>query len=142
MAVSRWRHFAGEIILWAVRWYCRYGISYRELEEMMGERGVAVDHTTLYRWTQRYAPELEKRAAWYRSRLSFSWRVGETYVRVNGCWKYLYRAIDKGGAMFDFYLAAGFTIQARHRDWRRIPRSGFGKRGAFAALSSGFRRRR
>ena len=56
-----WRHFAGEIILWAVRWYCRYGISYRELEEMMGERGVEVDHTTLYRWTQRYAPELEKR---------------------------------------------------------------------------------
>ena len=54
MAVFRWRHFAGEIILWAVRWYCRYGISYREIEEMMGERGVAVDHTTLYRWTQRY----------------------------------------------------------------------------------------
>ena len=82
MAVFRWRHFAGEIILWAVRWYCRYGISYRELEEMMGERGVTVDHTTLYRWTQRYAPELEKRSAWYRSRLSFSWRVDETYVRV------------------------------------------------------------
>ena len=64
MAVFRWRHFTGEIILWAVRWYCRYGISYRELEEMMGERGVAVDHMT-----QRYAPELEKRSAWYRSRL-------------------------------------------------------------------------
>src|SRR5512133_28461 len=75
MAVFRWRHFAGEIILWAVRWYCRYGISYRELEEMMGERDVIVDHTTVYRWTQRYAPELEKRSAWYRSRLSFSWRV-------------------------------------------------------------------
>src|SRR5512143_1643401 len=95
MAVFRWRHFAGEIILWAVRWYCRYGISYRELEEMMGERGVAVDHTTVYRWPQRYAPELEKRSAWYRSRLSFSWRVDETYVRVKGRWKYLYRAIDK-----------------------------------------------
>jgi hypothetical protein len=78
MAVFRWRHFGGEIILWAVRWYCRYGISYRELEEMMGERGVAVDHTTLYRWTQHYAPELEKRSAWYRSRMSFSWRVDET----------------------------------------------------------------
>src|SRR4029450_13390195 len=105
MAVFRWRHFAGEIILWAVRWYCRYGISYRELEEMMGERGVAVDHTTVYRWTQRYAPELEKRSAWYRSRLSFSWRVDETYVRVKGRWKYLYRAIDKEGATLDFYLA-------------------------------------
>ena len=112
MAVFRWRHFAGEIILWAVRWYCRYGISYRELEEMMGERGVAVDHTTVYRWTQRYAPELEKRSAWYRSRLSFSWRVDETYVRVKGRWKYLYRAIDKEGATLDFYLADRRNAQA------------------------------
>ena len=80
----KWRHYAGELILLCVRWYCKYGISYRDLEEMMGERGVAVDHTTLYRWTQRYAPELEKRSAWYRSRLSFSWRVDETYVRVKG----------------------------------------------------------
>ena len=63
MSAFKWRHFAGEVILWAVRWYCRYGISYRELEEMLGERGVEVDHTTLYRWTQRYAPELEKRTA-------------------------------------------------------------------------------
>jgi IS6 family transposase len=55
-----------------VRWYCRYSISYRELEEMLGERGVTVDHTTIYRWVQRYAPELEKRAAWYRSRISFT----------------------------------------------------------------------
>jgi transposase, IS6 family len=130
MAVFRWRHFAGEIILWAVRWYCRYGISYRELEEMMGERGVAVDHTTLYRWTQHYAPELEKRSAWYRSRMSFSWRVDETYVRVKGRWKYLYRAIDKGGATLDFYLADRRNAKAakrflsaalkRSRDW--IPR--------------------
>jgi transposase, IS6 family len=57
MSAFKWRHFAGEVILWAVRWYCKYGISYRQLEEMLGERGVAVDHTTLYRWTQRYAPE-------------------------------------------------------------------------------------
>ena len=57
----KWRHFAGEVILLCVRWYCRYGISYRDLEEMMAERGVSVDHATLYRWVQRYAPELEKR---------------------------------------------------------------------------------
>ena len=82
MSAFKWRQFTGEVILWAVRWYCRYGISYRELAEMLAERGVEVDHTTLYRWTQRYAPELEKRTAWYRSRLSFSWRVDETYVRV------------------------------------------------------------
>jgi IS6 family transposase len=90
MSAFKWRQFAGEVIPWAVRWYCRYGISYRELEEMLGERGVEVDHTTLYRWTQRYAPELDKRTAWYRSRLSFSRRVDETYVRVKGRWKYLY----------------------------------------------------
>ncbi len=56
----KWRHFAGEVILLCMRWYCRYGISYRDLEEMMGERNVAVDHTTLYRWVQQYAPELEE----------------------------------------------------------------------------------
>ena len=66
MSGFRWRQFCGEVILWAVRWYCRYGVSYRDLEEMLHERGVEVDHTTLYRWVQRYAPELEKRLAWYR----------------------------------------------------------------------------
>ncbi len=83
-----------------------------------------------YRWTQRYAPELEKRTAWYRSRLSFSWRVDETYVRVKGRWKYLYRAIDKDGATLDFHLADRRNTKAakrflaaalkRSRDW--IPR--------------------
>jgi transposase, IS6 family len=115
MSAFKWRHFAGEVILWAVRWYCRYGISHRELEEMLRERGVAVDHTTLYRWTQRYAPELEKRTAWYRSRLSSSWRVDETYVRVKGRWKYLYRAIDKDGATLDFYLADRRNAKAAKR---------------------------
>ena len=64
MSEFKSRHFEGEIILWEVRWYCRYGISYRDLEQMMGERGVPVDHSTLYRWVQRYAPEIEKRLRW------------------------------------------------------------------------------
>ena len=98
MSGFRWRHFCGEVILWAVRWYCRYGVSYRDLEEMLQERGVQVDHTTLYRWIQRYAPELQKRLTPYQSRFSFSWRVDETYVKVKGRWRYLYRAIDKDGA--------------------------------------------
>ncbi|MEW3275776.1 DDE-type integrase/transposase/recombinase [Escherichia coli] len=59
------RHFQRDIILWAVRWYCKYGISYRELQEMLAERGVNVDHSTIYRWVQRYAPEMEKRLRWY-----------------------------------------------------------------------------
>ena len=83
----KWRHFRGEVILWGVRWYCKYGISYRNLEEMLAERGVDVDHTTLYRWVQHYAPEMEQRLRWYWKRLSSidrSWRVDETYDKVKG----------------------------------------------------------
>ena len=97
----KWRHFQGEIVLWAVRWYCKYGISYRELEEMLGERGVDVDHTTIYRWVQRYAPELEKRSAWHQNRLSFSWRVDETYVKVKGKEKAFKRDLPKDAAEED-----------------------------------------
>lgn len=61
MTDFKWRHFQGDVILWAVRWYCRYPISYRDLEEMLAERGISVDHTTIYRWVQCYAPEMEKR---------------------------------------------------------------------------------
>src|SRR5512134_1250809 len=75
MSVFKRRRFPTEIILLCVRWYSRYGISYRDLEEMMAERGVAVDHVTLYRWIQRYAPELEKRVRWYQGYRSSSWRV-------------------------------------------------------------------
>jgi hypothetical protein len=88
----------GEVILWAVCWYCRYGISYRDLEQMMGERGVPVDHSTIYRWVQRCAPEIEKRLRWHwRRPRSTSWRVDETYVKVRGEWAYLYRVPDKHG---------------------------------------------
>src|SRR5512132_521293 len=97
MSVFKRRRFPAEIVLLCVRWYCRYGISYRDLEEMMDERGVAVDHVTLYRWVQRYAPEIEKRVRWYQGYRSSSWRVDETYVRVGGKWKYLFRAVDKQG---------------------------------------------
>ena len=96
-AVFKWCHFAPELILVCVRWYCRYGIGYRDLEEMMAERGVSVDHTTLYRWVQRYAPELEKRMLSYQNRLCHSWRVDATYAKVRGKWKYLFRAVAKDG---------------------------------------------
>ncbi|KZK92586.1 MULTISPECIES: IS6 family transposase [unclassified Pseudovibrio] len=115
MSEFKYRQFQGEIILWAVRWYCKYGISYRDLEEMLKERGVDVDHTTLYRWVQHYAPELEKRTLWYQNRLSFSWRVDETYVKVKGQWKYLFRAIDKRGDTIDFLLTARRDSQAAKR---------------------------
>src|SRR3546814_12529574 len=99
------RHFTGEVILWAVRWYCRYGISYRDLEEMLSERGIDVDHTPIYRWVQRYAPEMEKRLRWFwRRGFDPSWRLDETSVKVPGQWTYLYRAADNQAATFDFSL--------------------------------------
>lgn len=105
-AVFKGRHFAPDLILLCVRWCCRYGISYRDLEQMMAERGVVVDHSTIYRWVQRHAPEMERRLRWqWRSPRSTSWRVDETYVKVASKWAYLYRALDKHGSTIDFYLS-------------------------------------
>jgi len=116
MSEFKWRQFEGEIILWAVRWYCRYGISYRDLEQMMGERCVVVDHSTIYRWVQKYAPEIEKRLRWqWRRPRSTSWRVDETYVKVRGKWSYLYRALDKEGNTIDFYLSPTRNAKAAKR---------------------------
>jgi transposase-like protein len=110
------RHFEGEIVLWAVRWYCRYGVSYRDLEQMMGERGVSVDHSTIYRWVQTYAPEIERRLRWqWRRPGSPSWRVDETYIKVKGEWAYLYRAVDKLGNTIDFYLSPTRSTKAARR---------------------------
>ncbi|MEH6633753.1 MAG: IS6 family transposase [Halopseudomonas aestusnigri] len=115
MSEFKWRHYHGTVILQCVRWYCKYGISYRDLEEMMCERGVQVDHSTLYRWVQRYAPELEKKIQWYKRSMSYSWRVDEAYIKVKGKWKYLYRAIDKDGDTLDFYLSATRNTKAAKR---------------------------
>jgi len=109
----KWRHYEGEIILGCVRWYCKYGISYRELEEMMLERGIDVDHTTIYRWVQKYAPEIEKRLRYFwRPRSRCSWQVDETYIKVKGQWKYLYRAINKYGETIDFYLSSTRNLKS------------------------------
>ena len=87
MSDFKGRHFRGEIVLWAVRWYCRNAANYRDLEAMMTECGVAVDHSTIYRWVQCFAPEMEKRLRWqWRRPQSRSWRVDETYIKVRGKW--------------------------------------------------------
>ena len=99
-------HFEQEIILWGVRWYIAYPISYRQLEEMMQERGVSVDHSTLHRWVVKYAPAIEKQFRARKRPVGSSWRMDETYVRVKGEWKYLYRAVDKAGQTVDFLLTA------------------------------------
>jgi transposase-like protein len=88
------RHFLPEIILVNVRWYCRCSLSYRDLEEMMAEREVEVDHSTINRWVLKYTPEVDKRIRPHLSPTNDSWRVDETYIEIKGKWKYLYRAVS------------------------------------------------
>ena len=119
-------HFERRVILWGVRWYVAYPMSYRQLEEMMEERGVEVDHSTLNRWVVKYAPLLEKQFRARKRAVGSSWRLDETYVKVKGCWKYLYRAVDKAGATVDFLLTAKRDRKAALRFLRKA----IGQRGA------------
>jgi transposase, IS6 family len=98
----------------------RYSLSYRDLEEMMNERGLSVDHTTIYRWVQAYAPELEKRIRPHLRLTNDSYRVDETYIKVKGAWKYLYRAVDSTGQTIDFMLSAKRDTKAAKRFFRKI----------------------
>ena len=104
-ALVRGRHFEDQIIILCVRRYLRYCLSYRDVEELMRERGLAVDHSTIARWVLRYAPELNKRIRREMRPPNRSWRVDETYLRVAGQWVYLYRAIDSAGDTIDFMLS-------------------------------------
>ncbi len=112
-------HFEREVILWGVRWYVAYPISYRQLEEMLEERGVEVDHSTLNRWVVKYAPLLDQQFRARKRRVGSSWRLDETYVKVKGSWKYLYRAVDKAGATVDFLLTAKRDHKAALRFLRK-----------------------
>src|SRR5215207_4547035 len=96
--------FEREILVWGVRWYVAYPISYRQLEEMMSERGVTVDHSTLNRWVIKYAPEVEKAFRRRQRPVGRSWRLDETYVNIKGTWAYLYCAVDTEGQPIDFLL--------------------------------------
>ncbi len=99
-------HFEREIALWGVRWYVAYPIGYRELEEMMAERGVEVDHSGLNRRVLKYVPLLDQTFRMRNRRVGGSWRMDESCVRIRGRWKYLYRAVDKAGDTIDFLLTA------------------------------------
>jgi transposase-like protein len=102
-----------------VRWYCKYGVSYRDLAEMMSERGVRVHPSTIFHWAQRYAPEIEKRVRSYQGRRSGFWRVDEISVRVGGRWRYLFRAVDKHGRPIDSMLAGRRDTGAAYRFLRK-----------------------
>jgi transposase-like protein len=116
----KWRHYEGEIILQGVRWYLRYALSYRDVEELMAERGLSVDHTTLFRWVQAYAPEIDKRIRPHLKPTNDSWRVDETYVKVKGQWMYLYRAVDSTGQTLDFLLNETRSTRAAKRFFRKV----------------------
>jgi transposase, IS6 family len=115
----KWKHYAGEIILLNVRWYLKYALSYRNLQEMMAERGVEVDHTTIMRWVHQYSPEIEKKVRRYLKPTNDSWRVDETYIKVKGEWKYLYRAVDSDGSTIDFMLSAKRDRKAAKRFFKK-----------------------
>src|ERR671912_377506 len=119
LSIFKRHRFPVAIIVLCVRWYCKYGISYRDLAEMMQERGVTVDPSTIFRWVQRYAPEIERRIRLYQGPRSGSWRVDETYVRVGGRWKYLFRAVDKHGRLIDFMLSDRQNTRAAYRFLRK-----------------------
>ena len=118
-AIFKWRQTEPELILCAVRWYLRYSLSLRDVEELLEERGLEADHTTVWRWVQRYGPELEQRMRRYLKPTNKSWRVDETYVRVQGRWCYLFRAIDSAGATIDFLLSALRDSEAAKRLFRK-----------------------
>ena len=107
--------FPIDVILVCVRWYVAYPLSYRHLEEMMEERGVSVDHSSINRWATRFLPLIEKMARKHNRPVGASWRMDETYIKVKGVWKYLYRAVDKQGKTVDFLLTAKRDMAAAKR---------------------------
>ena len=107
--------FPAEIIMICIRWYVAYPLSYRHVEEMMEERGVFLDHATINRWAVRFLPAVEKASRRHKRPVRRSWRMDETYVKVKGVWKYLYRAVDKEGQTIEFLLTAKRDTAAAKR---------------------------
>lgn len=115
----KWRHYEGEIIILCVRWYLRYALSYRDVAEMMSERGLSVVHTTIFRCVQQFAPEIDQRCRSHLKQSNDSWRVDETYIKVRGKWMYLYRAVDSNSNTLDFLLNETRSTRAAKRFFRK-----------------------
>ncbi|RAS77555.1 IS6 family transposase [Priestia endophytica] len=119
----KWRHYQSDMILQTVRWYLRYNLSFRDLVEMMEERGLSIAHTTIMRWVHQYGPELDKRIRGHLKQTNDSWRVDETYIKVKGQWMYLYRAVDSKGNTIDFYRSKTRDHKAAKRFFKKALRS-------------------
>lgn len=115
-------HYPVDIIAQCVRWYLAYALSLRNLEEMMAERGVAVDHSTLHRWVIRLVPLLDKAFRRHKHPVGRRWRMDETYIKIKGQWRYLYRAVDTAGQTIDFLLTARRDAAAALRFFRKAIR--------------------
>ncbi len=109
------RHFDRSVILLCVRWYLAYNLSLRNLEEMMAERGISVDHATIHRWVIRYSPERLERFNSRKRAVTGKWHIGETYIKVRGQWRYLYRAIDSNGDTVEFWFSDRRNLAAAKR---------------------------
>jgi len=101
----KWKHYESEIIMLCTRWYLKYPLSYRNVVDMMAERGLDISHTTIMRWVHQYSPTIEERTKRHLRATNDSWRVDETYVKVKGKWTYLYRAVDSNGDTIEFYFS-------------------------------------
>jgi transposase-like protein len=113
--VFKGRHFDRSVILLCVRWYLAYNLSLRNLEEMMAERGISVDHATVHRWVVRYSPELLERFNQGKRPVAGKWHIDETYIKVRGRWMYLYRAIDSNGDTVEFWFSERRNLAAAKR---------------------------
>ncbi len=112
--------FPPEVVVVAVRWYLRFNLSYRDVEELLVERGVEVDHVTVYRWVQRFTPLLADAARFCRHSPGDRWFVDETYVKVNGVWRYVYRAVDQYGQVIDVLVSDRRDADAARKFFRRV----------------------
>jgi putative transposase len=117
--VFKGRHFDRSVILLCVRWYLAYGLSLRNLEEMMAERGISVDHATIHRWIVRYSPDLLERFNRRKRPVTGKWHIDETYIKVRGQWRYLYRAIDSNGDTVEFWFSERRNLTAAKRFLRK-----------------------
>jgi putative transposase len=117
--VFKGRHFDRSVILLCVRWYLAYNLSLRNLDEMMAERGISVDHATIHRWAIHYSPELLERFNSRKRAITGKWHIDETYIKVRGHWRYLYRAIDSNGDTVEFWFSERRNLAAAKRFLRK-----------------------